>query len=481
MNTFVLIGLVLLLVGVLVANRRKRAVGRVSDTPARGASRPTRGLRRRRPDPASQEPVAVSAFPEPSPFGDPSPFGPPSPFGDPSPFAESAPVVIPLSSPETPPMPPPAHAPPPAADASDWAPHETIVEPGWPLPGEISGAWSSGPDAAPAPRAALAGAAPSVAGWETAATATATADAPVLDAEPAGAAIAEAAEAWEMPALSPLADGPAMHEAPVAADRDIEPTTPLWVPEAAPLGEASTPAWEPASSSSAPAPVWVPEAAPAAEPWEAASEEPVVPEPAAVEAVPVAPPAGVPVLAAPVAVAPVAVEPEPQVVWESAPVWAPAHDAEPEPLPDPQPEPLADLRAQSAEVAALAPAVMASLRPIARVSDQIGLTPRMLVVIGALAERPLSVTEQAAALGVSRPVVADISARLQSSGLATRERDERDRRRIQIALTERGRRIHEESIAASADDVESALARLEPADRDHLLRGLRALTRRSGA
>lgn len=502
MNTFVLIGLVLLLVGVLVANRRKRAAGGSGASTSTRADRPARGLRRRREAP-SQGLSAPSAFPESSPFGDPSPFGPPSPFAEPTPFdrpapfAESAPVAAFAPQPAA-----VADIPvPPAAETAEWAAAETIVEPGWPLPGEISGAWASAPAPAPAPAPVAAGygPGPSVAEWETAATTTTTVEAPPGHAAAGDAAIAEAAEAWEMPALSPIA-----HEA------DAPPAdAPLWVPEA-PAAQTPAPLWEPEPSSPvAEAPAWTPEAAPVHEPWGAvpapgqpAETEPLAQEPPTVESAPVEPiaieppapePAVVP--AAPVAVAPepvVEAEAEVEVVWAPAPTWAPVHDAEPEPeavapaAPEPvlvggAAEPAADLREQSAQVAALVPGAIATLRPITRVSDHLGITPRMLVVIAALAERPLSVTEQAAVLGVSRPVVADISARLEGSGLATRERDARDRRRIRVALTERGRRLHEESGEASAGDVEAALGRMDPGDRDHLLRGLRALARHSAA
>ncbi|CAN0428457.1 unnamed protein product [Phaeothamnion confervicola] len=65
----------------------------------------------------------------------------------------------------------------------------------------------------------------------------------------------------------------------------------------------------------------------------------------------------------------------------------------------------------------------------------------MLVLMRALAEEPLSVTEQAAHFGTSRPVVADLSARLERHGLAVRQRVEGDRRRVRLSLTDLGRRV----------------------------------------
>ncbi len=119
--------------------------------------------------------------------------------------------------------------------------------------------------------------------------------------------------------------------------------------------------------------------------------------------------------------------------------------------------------------------------PLTRVSDRSGVTPRLLVLMRALAETPLSVTEQARHLDVSRPVVADLTARLESQGLARRERDDADRRRVRIALTERGRRVCEEARATDPSTIEAALVRMEPGERDGLIRGVRALERVAAA
>ncbi len=203
--------------------------------------------------------------------------------------------------------------------------------------------------------------------------------------------------------------------------------------------------------------------------------------------------------------APVAPEPQPEPQPEPVLAAVPEPAAEPAPLiaewADPLPEiappppapvapiapepfeaaqiadPPADVRDQSRAVAELAP-LLEGLLPLTRVSDRSGVTPRMLALMRALAETPLSVTEQARRLDVSRPVVADLSARLESMGLARRERDEADRRRVRIALTERGRRVCDESpTAPDAAALEAALARMDPSERDGLVRGVRALER----
>ncbi|MGE4030950.1 MAG: MarR family winged helix-turn-helix transcriptional regulator, partial [Thermoleophilia bacterium] len=129
-----------------------------------------------------------------------------------------------------------------------------------------------------------------------------------------------------------------------------------------------------------------------------------------------------------------------------------------------------------AEVAELLPAALDAVRPLVAVSDHVGVTPRMLVVMSALSERPLSVGEQAALLGVSRPVVADVAARLESLGLTRREKDPADRRRVRIALTPKGHRLVADAAGTpSPERIAVALAGLDDAGRAALLTALRAL------
>ncbi len=176
-------------------------------------------------------------------------------------------------------------------------------------------------------------------------------------------------------------------------------------------------------------------------------------------------------------------EPEP----EAEPAFAPAPVLEtipvaalaPEPfvVPDPPvvtPEPV-DPRDLGRAVAELAP-LLDGLLPLTRVSDRAGVTPRLLVLMRTLADTPLSVSEQATTLGVSRPVVADLTARLESMGLAQRERCTVDRRRVRVVLTDRGRRVCDEApIAPEPEAVAERLAQMDPAERDDVLLGLRAL------
>ena len=472
MNTFVLLGLAIVLALFLVRSRSRRATPGSSASPAR-----SRGLRGRRSAPAPAQP---------------------------EPAAPVAPAAFE-------PLPPAARPPDPAPRPSDWTPGEMIVEPGWPLPGEISGTWSGGPQATSSPVPTLeTPLAASTAGEETAAAA---APAPLADPSPADTDAPPEDEAWEMPAIAPVAaDGPAEAATePVAPPTDAAPSiwvpgaveddatawptangdttdVPIWSPDDAPPAEED-PIWGPAAGVAASAvdpapapapptklPIWRPETIDVPEPeaWslDSAAPEPLTAPPmsAPTQESPSAPEAAVPDEAAAAAEPDVA---EPGVA-EPEPAWT-AGEPLPEPSSPSSPEPLED---QCAEVASLVPAVLSALRPLTGVSDHVGITPRMIAVVRALAERPMSIDEQAGRLGVSRPVVADIAARLQRMGLARRERDERDRRRVRVVLTERGRRIHAETAEAPAPAVLAhALSRMDPSERDALVRGLRALSR----
>jgi DNA-binding MarR family transcriptional regulator len=440
MNTYLIIGLILVLVGVLFYSRRKRAADAADD-------------------------ITAAAVPAPAP----------SPTLAP---ASQAPLPRP-AAPRDDIAPAPVHAPPPP---SNWIPEETIVEPGWPLPGEISGNWS--------PVTTHDGAAGAV--REEASPATAVVDPPAPAPEPAPVtAPVAAADEWLMPVSPDVAWPAPAEETPVALA--TAPPEPAFAAESAattwdpPLAEMDTPVWTPP-----PSPTW-----PVAEP-EAASvavaepeDAPPAPEPPAPVVWNLDPPAPAPVAvpeSAPVAeVAPPPpaiaewIAPLPEVVPEPVEVVPEPVEALPEPEIDiPAATEPADIRDQSLAVADLAP-LLGGLLPLTRVSDRTGVTPRMLALMRALADGPLSVSEQARRLEVSRPVVADLSARLESQGLARRERDAADRRRVRIALTERGRRVCDEAPVTDPAAIEAALARMEPAERDGLLRGVRALERVAAA
>lgn len=367
-----------------------------------------------------------------------------------------------------------------AGAAADWGFDEMIVEPGWPMPGEIAGTWPGG---APAPEAPLA--APPVA----------VAEAEALD--PRDDAIAdEVTGEWTMPATTPYAtqepepvadvleDAPAYPDA--EADADAGASMEAWVPG---VSEA-----EPVAS---PEPEPEPELAPEPAPLAVVDPEPLPQAPAA-DPEPVlvwADPAPADEVAGPPAWRPEAAE-EPAPVEAPAPVWEPEPEAAPEPALEAAPEPApvavddpwqpvlepavavvdADPADQADAVAEGLPLAVAALTPVLAAGDALGVTPRMAAVLRALADEPRGLPDLGRALGVSRPVVADVCARLEDLDLVWRERDPDDRRRMLVVPTPKGLKLAEEAVPGlDRDAVAGALDRLSPAERAALVSAVRVL------
>ena len=105
------------------------------------------------------------------------------------------------------------------------------------------------------------------------------------------------------------------------------------------------------------------------------------------------------------------------------------------------------------------------------------LTPRMLIVLHHLsASGPLTIGELATHLGLSKATATELVTRVQQRGLVDRMRDERDRRRVYVWLTEHGRqRANSHARVLADDELLTAVGRMTPADRTSLINGLRAL------
>lgn len=89
---------------------------------------------------------------------------------------------------------------------------------------------------------------------------------------------------------------------------------------------------------------------------------------------------------------------------------------------------------------------------------------------------PLTIGECAAHLSRAQSVVSEIVDQLESHGLLARVRDESDRRRTLVWLTDTAReRLVEEQEVLSRAAVTRAMRRMRPADRAKLLEGARAL------
>jgi DNA-binding MarR family transcriptional regulator len=91
---------------------------------------------------------------------------------------------------------------------------------------------------------------------------------------------------------------------------------------------------------------------------------------------------------------------------------------------------------------------------------------------------PLTIGECAKHLGRAQSVVSDIIAQLERHGLLARLRDENDRRRTLVWLSEAGReRLVEEQEVLSRSALERAFASMTALERTQLLEGTRALIR----
>jgi DNA-binding MarR family transcriptional regulator len=88
--------------------------------------------------------------------------------------------------------------------------------------------------------------------------------------------------------------------------------------------------------------------------------------------------------------------------------------------------------------------------------------------------------EIARSLGLATPTVTRAATRMEAAGLLRREPHPGDRRLVRLLLTERGRSL-EQVIAAETDKLtERALSSFDPAEREAVVRALRAIRRNLG-
>lgn len=107
-----------------------------------------------------------------------------------------------------------------------------------------------------------------------------------------------------------------------------------------------------------------------------------------------------------------------------------------------------------------------------------GLTvPQLLCLkaIGDSAPEPMTVAGLAARVSLSPTTTSRIVERLVRSKLVSRERGERDRRRVRLSLTPDGQRRHRELPRPLQDRFLERLERLPAADQEHLLDALREI------
>jgi DNA-binding MarR family transcriptional regulator len=116
-----------------------------------------------------------------------------------------------------------------------------------------------------------------------------------------------------------------------------------------------------------------------------------------------------------------------------------------------------------------------------RHSGEVRLTPQMDAVLHHLAmSGPLTVGEMVRHFGRAQSVVSEIVEGMEKKGLLERMRDERDRRRVLVWLTEGAREVLvKRAQVLDPARVARAMRRLGPEQRVQLLSGMRALVRAS--
>ena len=138
---------------------------------------------------------------------------------------------------------------------------------------------------------------------------------------------------------------------------------------------------------------------------------------------------------------------------------------------------MTDAKTAADAIGRLYPAVYRRFHVSRRPVGGSGLTPRMLGVLHHLsASGPLTLGELATHLGLSKATATELVTRVEERGLVDRMRDDRDRRRVYVWLTEDGRqRANAHARVLADDELLAAVRRMTPTDRESLINGLRAL------
>src|SRR5215218_8298565 len=133
--------------------------------------------------------------------------------------------------------------------------------------------------------------------------------------------------------------------------------------------------------------------------------------------------------------------------------------------------------------------VMNSLRALVRalrvstraVEKEIGISGAQLFVLQQLMESPArSVNDLAERTSTHQSSVSTVVSRLVDRGMARREPSADDGRRMEISITERGRRLVEAAPQTAQIRMVQAMRGLTPEQLVHLADGLEALVREAG-
>jgi DNA-binding MarR family transcriptional regulator len=131
----------------------------------------------------------------------------------------------------------------------------------------------------------------------------------------------------------------------------------------------------------------------------------------------------------------------------------------------------------AADVAELFPAMYRRFRATSQLLPGSDITPRMLALLHHLAASgPLTLSELVVHMRMGKATATELVNRVEERGLVERMRDERDHRRVFVCLTDAGRRRAQQHPRVLEDSLlEVAVRRMRPADREALVRGMRAL------
>lgn len=110
--------------------------------------------------------------------------------------------------------------------------------------------------------------------------------------------------------------------------------------------------------------------------------------------------------------------------------------------------------------------------------EPLGLRPRHLGLLDLVEREPVAQLELARGIGVTPSVVVDMLDELDALGAIRRVRDQADRRRQLVELTDAGRALHRKADARLADLEAEVLAPLSPTATTALRKALTAMAAR---
>jgi DNA-binding MarR family transcriptional regulator len=126
----------------------------------------------------------------------------------------------------------------------------------------------------------------------------------------------------------------------------------------------------------------------------------------------------------------------------------------------------------------LRPVLLRLARELRKETEQLGVTSRQVTLLWLIREnRGLSLRELADEEGISAPALSGHVDRLERAGLLTRARDEADRRRVGLVVTEEGERLLKRVRARRTTWLADRLRGLEESELAALERAIEPLGR----